>query len=105
MGQPAAGQASRDKMARNSKQLMERFTFEGWRATKYASAANTRSCSGKTKSGDECLRPVGYGALKDSSARPDGMTRDSDMVFYCHFHATEVLEAEIAERMRANGFA
>ena len=92
MATPAYGQASRDRMARNSKALMEHFTHEGWRASKHAGAAQRRDCAGFTAKGEPCMAPVGYGALKDSDERPSYNTPDSEMVFYCHRHATERLE-------------
>jgi hypothetical protein len=94
MANPAYGQATRDRMARNSRDLMDRFTSEGWRATKYASANNRAACAGITKAGDPCMAPVGYGDRKDGTGRPDGMTPDREMVFYCHRHASAVLVAE-----------
>lgn len=93
MGQPAIGQASRERVATNHRALSERFTSESWRASKYASAHNRRNCAGTTKAGDPCLANVGYGARSDSSQRPtyDGPEPD---VFLCHRHATALLKSE-----------
>lgn len=84
---------------------MERFSHEGWRATKYASTSNRVLCAGKTKSGEQCYANVGYGALADSEEHPSDFAGKPATVFYCHRHASDVLNAEQNARRAANGFS
>ena len=92
MARPAIGQATRDRMARNSRALGDRFTSEAWRASKHASPRQRAFCAAKNAKGEDCYSPVGYGALEGSTERP---TLDNPAtVFYCHRHATALLEAE-----------
>lgn len=97
MAKPAHGAADRGRMARNHYDLSERYTWEGWRATKYASRAARRDCSGLTKNGEACLSPVGYGAFAEGDTRRPANTEEPTH-FYCHRHATARLAAEEAGR-------
>jgi len=71
-------------MATNSAALSERFAY----------CPHYGQCATPTQSGDQCYATANYGAIKGTLARPEGYVPTSEIVVFCHRHATKILVTE-----------